>query len=374
MSSNRSSIDDDIKQIEDEIRRTPYNKATSHHIGRLKAKLARLRERKLAKATATATGKGTGTGFDIKRAGDATVAMVGFPSVGKSTLLNRLTNANAEVASYDFTTLRVIPGTLHYKGTRIQILDVPGLIQGASYGRGRGKEVISALRNADLILFILDITNNAVKQHEILARELYNSGIRINSRPPNVSIHKLSRGGIRIESTVEVDEDFIRAVLAEYRIHNAEVIIREREPITPEEFIDAVIGNRKYLDAITVINKIDLAEPSMLGNIRKRYPDAVFISAEGNINLEALKERIYAALGFIQIYMKPQGAPPDMHNPLVLRRYSTVADACAAIHRDFLAKFRYAQIWGRSVKYAGQRVGLTHVLADGDIVSIVLRR
>ena len=374
MSSNRSSIDEDIKQIEDEIRRTPYNKATSHHIGRLKAKLARLRERKLAKATATATGKGTGTGFDIKRAGDATVAMVGFPSVGKSTLLNRLTNANAEVASYDFTTLRVIPGTLHYKGTRIQILDVPGLIQGASYGRGRGKEVISALRNADLILFILDITNNAVKQHEILARELYNSGIRINSRPPNVSIHKLSRGGIRIESTVEVDEDFIRAVLAEYRIHNAEVIIREREPITPEEFIDAVIGNRKYLDAITVINKIDLAEPSMLESIRKRYPDAVFISAEGNINLETLKERIYAALGFIQIYMKPQGAPPDMHNPLVLRRYSTVADACAAIHRDFLAKFRYAQIWGRSVKYAGQRVGLTHVLADGDIVSIVLRR
>ncbi len=374
MSSNRSSIDEDIKQIEDEIRRTPYNKATSHHIGRLKAKLARLRERKLAKATATATGKGTGTGFDIKRAGDATVAMVGFPSVGKSTLLNRLTNANAEVASYDFTTLRVIPGTLHYKGTRIQILDVPGLIQGASYGRGRGKEVISALRNADLILFILDITNNAVKQHEILARELYNSGIRINSRPPNVSINKLSRGGIRIESTVEVDEDFIRAVLAEYRIHNAEVIIREREPITPEEFIDAVIGNRKYLDAITVINKIDLAEPSMLERIRKRYPDAVFISAEGNINLEALKERIYAALGFIQIYMKPQGAPPDMHNPLVLRRYSTVADACAAIHRDFLAKFRYAQIWGRSVKYAGQRVGLTHVLADGDIVSIVLRR
>ena len=374
MSSNRSSIDEDIKQIEDEIRRTPYNKATSHHIGRLKAKLARLRERKLAKATATATGKGTGTGFDIKRAGDATVAMVGFPSVGKSTLLNRLTNANAEVASYDFTTLRVIPGTLHYKGTRIQILDVPGLIQGASYGRGRGKEVISALRNADLILFILDITNNAVKQHEILARELYNSGIRINSRPPNVSIHKLSRGGIRIESTVEVDEDFIRAVLAEYRIHNAEVIIREKEPITPEEFIDAVIGNRKYLDAITVINKIDLAEPSMLENTRKRYPDAVFISAEGNINLETLKERIYAALGFIQIYMKPQGAPPDMHNPLVLRRYSTVADACAAIHRDFLAKFRYAQIWGRSVKYAGQRVGLTHVLADGDIVSIVLRR
>ncbi len=375
------SIEEDIRRIEEEIRRTPYNKATSHHIGRLKARLARLRENKLRAAAGRSTGRGAG--FDVKRSGDATVAMVGCPSAGKSTLLNHLTRASAEVAAYDFTTLRVIPGTLHYKGTHIQILDVPGLIPGAAAGRGRGKEVISALRNADLILIILDIVRDAVKQYEILVRELYNAGIRINSRPPRVSIRKRaqSRGGITIERGTGVreghegdglDDSFIRAVLSEYRIHNAEVIIME--PLTPDEFIDAVAGNRKYLDALTVINKLDLAEPSMVDHLRRRYPDAIFISAERDINLELLKERIYNALGFIQVYMKPQGGAPDMHNPLVLRKESTIADVCAAIHRDFVDKFRYAQVWGRSARYGGQRVGLSHVLADGDIVSIVVRR
>ncbi len=369
-----ADIEEEIKRIEEEIRNTPYNKATSHHIGRLKAKLARLRESKL-KAHSTAGGRRTGAGFDVKRSGDATVAMVGYPSVGKSTLLNRLTNASAEVASYDFTTLKVIPGMLHYRGTRIQILDVPGLIPGASYGRGRGREVLSALRNADLILIVLDAAHDAPKQYEILLEELYNAGIRVNARAPDVSIRKLARGGIKIESTVkhDIDDALIRAVLMEYKIHNAEVLIRE-EGLTIEQFIDAVTGNRRYIDAITVLNKTELVEPFMLESLRKRFPDAIFISAEHDINLEALKERIYDTLGFIQIYMRPQGGTPDMENPLVLRRESTIADVCAAIHRDFIAKFRYARVWGRSARHPGQRVGLSHVLADGDIVTIVVRR
>ncbi len=364
-----TDIEEEIKRIEDEIRRTPYNKATSHHIGRLKAKLARLRASKLARV------RSADAGFDVKRTGDATVAMVGYPSVGKSTLLNRLTSASAEVASYDFTTLRVIPGMLHYRGTRIQILDVPGLIPGASYGRGRGREVLSALRNADLILILLDAAHDATKQYETLLKELYNAGIRVNARAPDVSIRKLDRGGIRIESTVkhELDDALIRAVLMEYRIHNAEVLIRE-EGLTVEQFIDVVTGNRRYIDAITVLNKTDLAEPFMVERLRQCFPDAIFISAERELNLEALKERIYNTLGFLQIYMRPQGGTPDMENPLVLRREATIADVCAAIHRDFIARFRYARVWGRSARHAGQRVGLSHVLADGDIVTIVVRR
>ncbi len=364
------TIEEEIKSIEDELWKTPYNKATQHHIGRLKAKLARLKEEQQRQAIAKSAARGEG--FNIKKSGDATAVVVGFPSVGKSTLLNALTGTEAAVAAYDFTTLEVIPGTLLYKGARIQILDIPGLIQGAAMGRGRGKEVISVLRNADLLLIMVDV--GKPEQYETLVRELHEAGIRLNRRPPELTIRKVSRGGILVNSTVELelDDQLIKAVLAEYKIHNAELLIRER--ISLDELIDAVAGNRKYIRALTLINKIDLADPEHLRAIMARFPNSIAISAALGLNTESVKERIYAELEFIRVYMKPLGEPPDMENPLVIKRDSTVSGVCSTIHREFTEKFRYARIWGKSAKYGGQRVGLSHVLADGDVVSIVTRK
>ncbi len=364
------TIEEEIKNVEDEIWKTPYNKATSHHVGRLKAKLARLKDDLQKRATAKSSSRGKG--YFVKKSGHATIVLVGFPSVGKSTLLNSLTGTSAEVAAYDFTTLYVIPGTLIYKGAQLQFLDVPGLIQGAAAGRGHGKEVISVMRNADLILILVDVFQQ--QQYDILLNELYDAGIRINANPPLVAIRKASRGGIIINRTVDLDYDdkVIRAVLAEYRIHNGEVLIRER--ITIDELIDAVLGNRKYVRALTVINKTDLADSETLLRCMARFPDAVPISAAVGINMDVLKEKIYNELGFMRIYMKPPGASPDMDNPLVIRRGSTITNVCSTIHRDFIDRFRYARIWGKSVKYGGQRVGLSHVLKEGDVLSFVIRK
>ena len=65
--------------------------------------------------------------------------MIGFPSVGKSTMLSTLTDTKSEVAAYEFTTLTCIPGVVHYREAKIQLLDLPGIIEGASEGRGRGR-------------------------------------------------------------------------------------------------------------------------------------------------------------------------------------------------------------------------------------------
>lgn len=116
-----------ISDIEHEISKTQKNKATEYHLGLLKAKLAKYRVMLLEPAGKAGV---KGPGFDVVRNGDARVAMIGFPSVGKSTLLSKLTHTKSEVAAYEFTTLTCIPGKIHYNGADIQLLDLPGIIEG----------------------------------------------------------------------------------------------------------------------------------------------------------------------------------------------------------------------------------------------------
>ncbi len=349
-------IQAEIKRLEEEIRNTPYNKATEHHIGRLKAKLAKLKEE--AEKQRRKTG---GEHFAIKKEGDATAVLVGYPSVGKSTILNALTGAKSQIGEYDFTTLKPVPGMLEYMGARIQIVDVPGIIEGASRGKGRGREILSAVRNADLIIIVVDVFTT--ENIDVIKKELYEGGIRLDEKPPDIVIRKKATGGISIKSTVSlsIDEETIKGILREYKIHNGEVIIRE--DITIDRLIDAIQGNRAYIPSITVVNKIDLYPNAFI-------PDnAIPISAQNGINLDRLVKEIYRKLEFIRVFLKPPGGKVE-EQPLILRKNATVEEACKKIHRDMVDNFRYARIWGKSVKFDGQRVGLDHVLEDGDILTI----
>ena len=182
-------IPEKIQAIQDEIHKTQINKATEFHVGILKAKIAKLKkeQEENTHGKTVATGGGS-AGFDVRKAGDGTVVLIGFPSVGKSTLLNALTNAKSKTAAYSFTTLTAVPGMLDYNGARIQILDLPGIIEGAAAGKGLGKRVLSVARNADLVLIVLDVFQ--INHLEVIKKELSEIGVKVDEKPPDIIVEK----------------------------------------------------------------------------------------------------------------------------------------------------------------------------------------
>lgn len=364
------AVDDRIKKIEEEIQKTPYNKATSHHIGKLKAKLSRLKEESLQKSSSGAKGKG----FHIKKSGDSTVVLVGFPSVGKSTILNQLTNAESKIGEYEFTTLEIIPGIMEYKGAKIQIFDIPGIITGASKGKGKGKEILSVSRNADLIVVVLDVFNPQHMQQVILD-ELRNIGIRPNESVPDVTVKKRKMGGINLSSTIpltKIDDRTIRSILNEYGIHSADVLIRD--DVNIDQFIDSLDTNCRYIPMLLVVNKIDLADAEYLQKLKSELPDAIYVAADQGYHMDLLREKIFQQLELIRIYLKPQGRKADLEEPLIVRKGSTVEEVALRLHRDFVRNFRQARVWGSSVKFPGQKVGLEHHLQDQDVLRIIIKK
>ncbi|RNJ79385.1 MAG: TGS domain-containing protein [Nitrosopumilus sp. B06] len=365
-------IPEKIKAIQDEMAKTQINKATEHHIGLLKAKIAKLKreqEDNLVKKSGIKS-----DGFDVRRSGDATVVFIGLPSVGKSTLLNKLTDAKSTVGAFQFTTLTVVPGMMEYRGARIQVLDLPGIIKGASTGKGLGKRILSVARSADLVLLMLDVFQ---PYHEnVLVDELGNIGIRLNQLPPNITIEKAGMGGIAIAQQVKltkITEKHLKDILHLYGIVSARVVTRE--DLTSEQLADHIAGNISYSKSLTILNKIDLVDGEFLEDLcSKIKSEVVQVSANSDINIELLKEKIYEKLKFIRIYLRPKGGETDYKEPLIARESDTVEDICNKLHRRMKREFRYGLVWGKSVKFGGQRVGLGHTLQDEDVLTIIKKR
>lgn len=359
-----------IADIEAEMARTQKNKATMSHLCALKARLAMLKRDLIA--SDSKKGGGKGEGFDVQKTGDARIGFIGFPSVGKSTLLNKMTNTFSEVADYEFTTLTCVPGVVEYRGAKLQMLDLPGIIEGAKDGKGRGRQVIAVARTCSLILIVLDIAKPL--QHKlIIERELDGFGIRLNKVPPNIIIKKKDRGGVNISSTctlTHLDVDTIKTILAEYRVTNADIMFKG--DYNADELIDAVEGNRVYIPAVYVLNKIDQISIEEL-DIVSRIPHNCPISAHHNWNLDGLLETIWDHLNFVRLYTKPRGQVPDYNAPVILKKtpQPSVEGFCARIHRQMMKKFKYAWVWGTSVKHQPQRVGKDHLLDDEDVLQIV---
>ncbi|MCP9259454.1 Developmentally-regulated GTP-binding protein 1 [Dirofilaria immitis] len=291
-----------------------------------------------------------------------------FPSVGKSTLLCNLAGVYSEVAAYEFTTLTTVPGVIRYKGAKMQLLDLPGIIEGAKDGKGRGRQVIAVARTCSLILMILDVMK-PLQHKKLLEQELEGFGIRLNKSPPNIVFKRKEKGGLNLTCLIlrnrpitadhsidtllihrllvfygplapqsELDGEIVKSILAEYRIHNADVSLKF--DATSEDLIDVIEGNRIYIPCIYVLNKIDQISVEELDIIYK-IPHCVPISAHHKWNFDDLLEKMWDYLNLIRVYTKPKGQLPDYNAPIVLPAETrTVDDLCSKIHKTLRKDFK----------------------------------
>eukprot|EP00931_Biecheleriopsis_adriatica_P050682 TRINITY_DN29365_c0_g2_i1.p1 TRINITY_DN29365_c0_g2~~TRINITY_DN29365_c0_g2_i1.p1 ORF type:complete len:413 (-),score=104.91 TRINITY_DN29365_c0_g2_i1:123-1361(-) len=364
-----------IATLELEISRTQKNKATAKHLGDLKAKLCAARRELMEPSKA---GGGKQAGFEVQRFGDSRIALIGFPSVGKSSLLTALTGVASEAAAYEFTTLTCIPGVIHYNDCKIQLLDLPGIIMGAAQGKGRGRQVIATARSADMIIMVLDATKDD-QQRTMLTKELNDVGIRLNKARPKISITKTKAGGYKFNATVQLTElssEVCYSILHQYKIFNVDVVIYEDATI--DDFIDVLeeTGShpRKYCKCLYVYNKIDMLSLSQVDELA-RQDHTVVISVSKKMNLDGLLERIWQELDLRRIYTKKKGLYPDFTEPIVLTvqrgdKTMTVQNAVSLLHKSLLDEFKSALVWGSSVRSSPQVCGLKHELQDEDVMQI----
>ena len=136
-----------------------------------------------------------------------------------------------------------------------------------------------------------------------------------------------------------------------------------------------LLGNRVYAPTMTVLNKIDMVDAAELRRIREGLLGYVLpISAEADVNMDEFREQVYNKLRFIRVYMRPKGGETDYEEPLIVRSGSTVGDVCDTLHKGLRGEFKYALVWGRSVRFGGQKVGLAHGLMDEDVLTFVTKQ
>ena len=122
----------------------------------------------------------------------ADAALVGLPNAGKSSLLRRISNARPKVAAYPFTTIQPVLGTVDTDERQLVVVDVPGLIEGASEGAGLGHEFLAHLERAWLLVHVIDASEgDPAERYEQIDRELRAYGAGLHERPQVVVLNKI---------------------------------------------------------------------------------------------------------------------------------------------------------------------------------------
>ncbi len=372
--SEARTVEEKIRALEEFISSVPKHKGTENIMLWARRRLAELREElELRKRKRVGGG---GLQFFVEKAGVAQVVILGPPNVGKSSILAKLTNAKPEISPYPYTTKTPVPGMLVYEDVQIQLVDTPPLNL-VDIDSSLNNRVLGLARNADAIILVFSVDCGELE--EVVKRSLgllEDRGIVVTRLKGVVRIKK-SRGveGVKVVGSGRLlgfTEDELAKLLASYRIFNA--IVEVEGDVTLDDVESAIITSKVYKPTIVLVNKIDLAEEpgELVEKVSQLVPadvPVIPVSAEKSLGLKVLGDILFKKLDLIRVYTKSPNKEPDP-NPLVVKRGTTVIEVAEMVHVRLAKGFKYAKIWGRSVKYPGQRVGAEHILEDGDVVEI----
>ncbi|MHA2365490.1 MAG: GTPase [Candidatus Hodarchaeales archaeon] len=251
--------------------------------------------------------------FHIHRSGDGRIALFGLSNVGKSTLMNAITNTDIKTGDYLNTTRIAHAGTCEYENLKIQILDLPGFLDFKENWL-ISKQIVRVARTSDAILLVIDLSFNIDRQYDFLMEQLENAKLIADGE----TIYKF--GIIATKGDLPSSKDNFQLLKS-----------RTSFPIYPVSI--------KHLES-----------------------------------LEKLKKHLFDVLDIIRIYTKSSKRKPDLNKPFICLDGATIFNVAEKIHKDFINNFRYAKVWGASVEFPGQHVGLEHILMDSDIVEILINR
>jgi ribosome-interacting GTPase 1 len=205
---------------------------------------------------------------------------------------------------------------MKFENIQIQLVDTPP-IQPDHVEPGFS----NLIRNADALFLIIDLTEGPVFQMEILQDALRQMKIEIAGKGPT---------------------QFLEAGWASQKT--------------------LLLGNKSDVsNAMTAYRSLE-------ARFKNTFP-ILPISAREGMNCEEVKKEAYQLLDIIRVYTKAPGGEPELTEPVVLKKGSTVGDVALSIHKDFFAKLRYAKIWG-SGKFDGQMVKRDHQINEGDVIEL----
>lgn len=251
--------------------------------------------------------------FYIPRSGDGRVALFGLSNVGKSTLMNAITNTDVKTSHFLHTTKTALAGTCEINNLKIQIIDVPGFLDFKEEW-AISKQIVRVARTSDAVLLVIDLSMNIDRQYNFLIEQLENAKL-IESKE---SIYKFAIIATKGDLPGTEENFHILSTMTNWPVHP--------------------------------------------------------ISIKNEESLVKLKQYLFKVLELIRVYTKPPKCEVDFKEPFICPLDTTVGEIAERIHKDFIKFFRYARVWGSSVDFPGKHVGINHKLLDSDVVEITIKR